>query len=78
MIGSKLLIKPFGKDRSQAVIKDIFAKLQLSAHNQGVFNGKWGGKGPVVESVDPSTGQPIAKITTVEIKSFIYRARWKS
>lgn len=32
---------------------------------QGVYDGKWGGSGPVVESLCPTTGEVIARVQTV-------------
>lgn len=56
----------FDKAKTQEVVQEIFGKLGLKEQNCGVFNGTWGGKGPIVESIDPSTNVPIAKIQTVQ------------
>lgn len=62
---SKVRLLNFDRNRSNEVIQEVFAKLGLKENNHGVFNGSWGGKGPIVESVDPSTLKTIAKIQTV-------------
>ncbi|KAJ2354335.1 Alpha-aminoadipic semialdehyde dehydrogenase [Coemansia erecta] len=36
--------------------------LGLDAYNLGVYNGKWGGNGDVVESVNPATGEVIGAV----------------
>jgi len=40
-------------------------ELGLAEENNGVYNGRWGGNGPVVTSVNPATNEPIAHIRTV-------------
>jgi len=41
----------------------FLAELGIEAENLGVFNGeKWCGSGPVITSMNPSTGNPIARI----------------
>ncbi len=57
-------INKFDANHSKAAISEIFNKLQITDVNKGVYNGSWGGKGEVVESVDPATNAPIAKIQT--------------
>ncbi|KAG0240553.1 Alpha-aminoadipic semialdehyde dehydrogenase [Actinomortierella wolfii] len=42
----------------------IFEALDLEFENKGVFNGKWGGSGPIVESVNPADGSVIGRIQT--------------
>lgn len=64
---SRVKVMSFDKTKTQEVVQEIFGKLGLKEHNHGVFNGVWGGKGPIVESVDPSTNVPIARIQTVAI-----------
>ena len=39
-------------------------ELGLSEENQGVFNGSWGGSGEPITSYSPTTGKPIASVTT--------------
>lgn len=34
---------------------------------QGVYDGQWGGSGPVVESHCPTTGEVIARVQTVSV-----------
>lgn len=62
---NKIRVTAFDPSRSQAVISEVFSKLQLSETNSGVFSGKWGGKGPVAESIDPSTNLVIGRVRTV-------------
>jgi len=40
-------------------------ELGLAEENNGVYNGRWGGNGAVVTSVNPATNEPIAHIRTV-------------
>jgi hypothetical protein len=40
-------------------------ELGLAQDNPGVYHGRWGGRGPVVTSVNPATNEPIARVTTV-------------
>ena len=40
-------------------------ELGIGATNAGVYNGRWGGRGPVVTAVNPATGEAIANVTTV-------------
>ncbi|KAI8820506.1 Aldehyde/histidinol dehydrogenase [Fimicolochytrium jonesii] len=42
----------------------ILKSLGLGAENDGVFTGKWGGSGPVVESINPATNKIIASVRT--------------
>ncbi|KAG0275405.1 Alpha-aminoadipic semialdehyde dehydrogenase [Linnemannia gamsii] len=44
--------------------KAIFDQLDLQFENKGVFNGKWGGSGPVVDSINPADGSVIARVQT--------------
>ena len=44
-------------------------ELGIGATNAGVYNGRWGGRGPVVTAVNPATGEAIANVTTVGEKS---------
>ena len=68
---SKINVKPVSLPATTSAIKEIFNKLDLptsstsSAPIPGVFNGKWGGSGPVIESVDPATNKVISKIQSV-------------
>ncbi|KAJ2292103.1 hypothetical protein IWW55_005875, partial [Coemansia sp. RSA 2706] len=36
--------------------------LGLDSYNLGVYNGKWGGNGDVVESVNPATGEVLGAV----------------
>lgn len=44
--------------------KNLLESLSLQAENLGVYNGKWGGRGPVVYSVNPSTNKIIGGVKT--------------
>ncbi|KAK3812191.1 MAG: Aldehyde/histidinol dehydrogenase [Benniella sp.] len=44
--------------------KHIFDQLDLQFDNKGVFNGTWGGSGPIIESVNPADGSVIGRIQT--------------
>ncbi len=39
-------------------------ELGLEEDNLGVYNGQWFGNGPVLTSVNPASGQPIARVTS--------------
>jgi aldehyde dehydrogenase (NAD+) len=43
---------------------EIFARLDLAAHNTGVFAGEWFGAGPAIEKVSPIDGSVLATVTT--------------
>ena len=45
--------------------KAIFDQLDLQFDNKGVFNGTWGGSGPIVESISPADGSVIGRVQTV-------------
>lgn len=64
-IRNKIAVNVFDKAFNQKAITEIFQKLKLSPVNDGVFNGRWGGSGPLVDAVDPATNEPFAKIRTV-------------
>lgn len=42
----------------------LFDKLGLEFENHGVYNGLWGGSGPVVYSINPATNQIIGSVKT--------------
>ncbi|KAF9373061.1 Alpha-aminoadipic semialdehyde dehydrogenase, partial [Podila verticillata] len=44
--------------------KAIFDQLDLQFDNKGVFNGTWGGSGPIVESLNPADGTVIGRVQT--------------
>ena len=75
---SKINVKAIDLTATTSAIKEIFTKLDLptldssSAPIPGVFNGKWGGNGPVIESVDPATNKIISRIQSVTKKAKIY------
>lgn len=45
-------------------------ELGLTEENHGVFNGKWEGSGEVVESVNPSTNEVIARVRQGTVEDF--------
>ncbi len=45
----------------------FLAELGLKDHNDGVYYGKWAANGPVVQSLDPSTGKVIASVREVRL-----------
>lgn len=49
--------------------KAIFDQLDLQFENKGVFNGKWGGSGPMVDSINPADGSVIGRVQTVRFLS---------
>ena len=66
MTRNRIAVNVYDKAINQKAITEIFEKLRLSPVNDGLFNGRWGGSGPVVDAVDPATNEPIAKIRTVQ------------
>lgn len=44
--------------------KAIFDQLDLQFENKGVFNGKWGGSGPIVDAINPADGSVIGRVQT--------------
>eukprot|EP00128_Syssomonas_multiformis_P015401 Colp12_sorted_trinity150504_noHs@7527 len=44
--------------------------LGLQEVNDGVYNGKWGGSGPVLPSINPATGRTIASVRTGTVKDY--------
>lgn len=67
---SKIIFKPVNLAVTNSAIKEVFTSLDLPADSAapipGVFNGKWGGNGPIIESIDPSTNKLISKIQSVK------------
>eukprot|EP01137_Pigoraptor_chileana_P018865 Opistho-2@79040 len=56
--------------------------LGITEENDGVFNGKWGGKGNVVETVNPANNRPIARVREGTVQEYhesikIAREAWK-
>lgn len=62
------------------IASEIFPKLGLSANepNLGVFSGgKWCGNGALMKSINPSTGEELATVQTVnhlDLGLFLRRA----
>lgn len=51
-------------DPKYAFLKD----LGLKRTNYGVYDGEWKGKGPILKSIDPATGQVIAETITCTVE----------
>lgn len=47
-----------------AVGQDVFAELGLEEINDGFYNGSWGGSGPELPSVNPSTGELLGTVNS--------------
>ncbi|ORY72399.1 succinate-semialdehyde dehydrogenase, partial [Leucosporidium creatinivorum] len=53
---------------SSASLQGVFQRLGLPTNPSideplaGVFNGKWGGRGPIVDSINPATGELLARV----------------
>lgn len=69
--------EPMGKlvDKSAItrVVSEIFSTFGFARDGRpiaGVFNGKWGGSGPVIESREPTTNSLIAQIQTTSPSDF--------
>jgi hypothetical protein len=45
----------------------LLSSLGLGAENLGVFDGQWGGNGPVVPSYNPATNKIIGFVKTVSV-----------
>ena len=71
---SKIIFKPVNFTATNSAIKEMFTALNLpldrSVPIPGVFNGKWGGNGPIIESVDPSTNRVVSKIYSASLDDF--------
>lgn len=67
------LVKTPERGKIKRVIQEIcetFGFPQDGSPIAGVFNGKWSGAGPVIESRDPSTNTLIARIKTATEADF--------
>jgi len=47
---------------SNSNYKPFLSELGLQEENLGVFDGQWFGNGEVIDSIDPSTNEPIARV----------------
>lgn len=69
LLKSRINVVPFLRERSLEAIDRVMEQLGLGKRGStiaGVFDGKtWGGSGPLIESIDPSTAVSIAKIQSV-------------
>ncbi|XP_043199394.1 alpha-aminoadipic semialdehyde dehydrogenase-like [Amphibalanus amphitrite] len=54
------------KDAKYEFLRD----LGLQSVNDGVFNGKWGGRGEVVTSICPANNKPIAQVRTASPEDY--------
>lgn len=63
----------FGQRVRCLSINSILEELELDPKrpNAGVYNGKWGGKGQIVDSINPATGKVIAKTQMVIFSSLL-------
>ena len=52
-----------------ATAQRALSELGLQKENPGVYHGRWGGSGPVVESLNPATGEVLGRVVTVRIRS---------
>lgn len=70
---SKIIFNPVDLNASALAIKEIFNGLGLAENTiiPGVFNGKWGGNGPIIDSIDPATNKTISRIQSVILKDDI-------
>jgi hypothetical protein len=62
---------PNKKQKSEKLCFDEYPflkELDLEEENNGVFNGEWFGNGPIYTTLNPSTGQAIARIRGVRTK----------
>lgn len=52
----------------------ILSSLDISTTDEvsGVYDGTWGGTGEVIESVCPTTGEVLARVTSVSISPFLW------
>lgn len=52
--------------------KAVFSRVGLSpdpsAETKGVYDGKWGGRGAVVESINPATGEVLARVREASLE----------
>ena len=64
---SKIIVKPVDLNSTASAIKEIFNGLGLAENTviPGVFIGKWGGNGPIIDSIDPATNKTISRIQSV-------------
>ena len=54
---------------------DLLQRLGLSEVNDGVFNGTWSaGKGELIDSVNPATGEVIAQVTQASCLRFVFNS----
>lgn len=66
---STAMPQKFSSKSYQSVLETL--GLSTTAPNLGVYNGKWGGSGPIIESINPTTHQVLGKIQTVHQTSVI-------
>jgi len=76
MSGASYLVE--SDDSKYAFLKD----LGLQTVNDGVFNGKWGGRGELITSLCPANNQPIAQVRTASAEDYnetveAARAAWQ-
>lgn len=68
LIKSKVCIPTIRAMSSTYLVDDpkfsFLKDLGIERVNHGVFNGKWGGSGSIVKSIDPASGNVIAEVKT--------------
>jgi hypothetical protein len=50
---------------SSTLVRRVFKDLGLKDENPGVYNGRWGGSGELVESINPATGEVLGRVVMV-------------
>jgi len=51
-------------------VPSFFKELGLDSHNVGCYDGTWKANGPVIESINPTTGKPIASVQTATLQDY--------
>jgi len=62
---STTMPQKFSSKSYQSVLESL--GLSATTPNAGVYNGKWGGSGPIIESINPTTHQVLGKIQSVRL-----------
>ncbi|CAF4638366.1 unnamed protein product, partial [Rotaria socialis] len=55
---------------SNSIYKPFLNQLGLEEENLGVFDGKWFANGQVIDSINPSTNEPIARVRQGSIEDY--------
>lgn len=59
--------------RASAILGAL--EIPFATEVPGVYDGRWGGSGDILESVCPTTGEVLARVQSVRPLSFHYRRR---